>query len=143
MFLGILQASLKSRALLLAANMQEALPDDDRILCPGAFHVRDLSQPDERILLRQFAARLQGDYVLVMGTVENAQFSLGRKSAIYAPQIVVRTLLAVRLLERDHLAMLRIHAGKHLAHCAVLSGRIHTLQDEKQGGLLPGCQPRQ
>ena len=80
-------------------------------------------------------------HVLVVRAVEDADEALARRSAIDAPKEIVGKLFDAGLLERRHLAALRIEALHHVADRAVLAGRVHALQHQQQRAAAFGVKP--
>ena len=75
---------------------------------------------------------------LVVRTVEDADApALGQVSDV-APHEVVVELLRRGLLERGHLAPLRIDAGHDVLDRAVFASRVHRLEDQQQGPAVLG-----
>ena len=75
---------------------------------------------------------------LVVRTVEDADApALGQASDV-APHEVVVELLRRGLLERGHLAPLRIDAGHDVFDRAVFASRVHRLEDQQQGPAVLG-----
>ena len=78
--------------------------------------------------------------LLVVRAVEDADAPALGQAPDVAPQEVVVELLRRGLLERGHLAALRIDAGHDVLDRAVLAGRVHRLKDQQQGPAILGVE---
>ena len=79
-------------------------------------------------------------HLLVIGAVEDADAAAFRQVARGAPEKIVLQLARARMLEAEHLAALRIDPGHDVADGAVLSRRVHGLEDQQQGVTVGGVQ---
>src|SRR5664279_5629645 len=101
--------------LLESADVVEAM-------APDVFAVQF---PRQLLTLQQLPMYAHGQHFLVMRTVEDANASTRRQPRPNAPKEIVFELLRARLLERMHLATLRVDAAQNVFDQAVLTGRIH------------------
>jgi hypothetical protein len=69
-------------------------------------------------------------YLFIVRPVENADFAAFGNALLRAPEEVVIQLFAARRLESVNIASLRIHAGHDVLDHAILSGRVHGLEDD-------------
>ena len=149
--LRLVEAVHEALLLLLARHVQEELQN----FCPLAGRVvlkmRDVGQPlvpdplaDERrgqlLPLQDFRVHAHDEDFLVVRTVEDADPpALGQVSDV-APHEVMVELLRRGLLERGHLAPLRIDARHDVLDRAVFAGRVHRLEDQQQGPAVLGVE---
>src|SRR5204863_7725101 len=56
------------------------------------------------------------------------------------PEEVVVQVLGRRLLEAEYLAALRVHAGHDVLDRAILTGRVHRLEDDQDGVAVVGVE---
>ena len=77
---------------------------------------------------------------LVIGAVEDADAAALRQRDHAAPQEIVIEFERRRLLERMHLAALRVDAVEDALDRAVLAGRIHALKDQQQRPAVLGVE---
>ena len=80
------------------------------------------------------------EHLLVVGAVEDADTATLRDRLVGAPQEVVVELLRGRLLEREHLAALGIHAGHHVLDRRILARRVHGLEHEQERPVILGVE---
>ena len=80
------------------------------------------------------------EHLLVVGAVEDADAAALGQAPDVAPHEVVVEVLRRGLLEREHLAALRIHARHHVLDRAVLAGGVHRLEDEQQRPAVLGVE---
>src|ERR1700733_15105476 len=72
-------------------------------------------------------------HFLVVGTIEDADAPALGQLPGGAPEKIVLQLRRTRMLEAEHLATLWIDPGHHVLDGAILSGRIHRLEDQQHG----------
>ncbi len=78
--------------------------------------------------------------LLVVRAVEDADAPALRQALDVAPHEVVVEVLPRGLLEREHLAALRIDARHDVLDGAVLAGRVHRLKHEQQRPAVLGVE---
>jgi hypothetical protein len=83
----------------------------------------------------------QGDDLLVVRPVEDADAAAGRQRPGGAPEVVVVELLGRRFPERPDVDALRVHAGHHVLDRGVLAGGVDRLEDDEHG--VPARRPQQ
>ena len=62
--------------------------------------------------------------------LKNPDHPPGRNRPVDPPEKIMRQFQRRRLLERSHLAALRIHAGHHVPDRSVLTARVHGLKHQ-------------
>ena len=77
-------------------------------------------------------------HLLVIGAVEDADPPAFRQIARGAPQKIVLQFDGAGMLEAEDLAALRVDPGHHMPDGAVLSRRIHRLENQ-QDRIAVGC----
>ena len=90
--------------------------------------------------LQQLAVDADDEHFLVVGAVEHADASALGQPDRGAPQEIVIELLGRRRLEREDLDALRVDAGKDMLDRAVLSRRVHGLEDQQHTPLVLGVE---
>src|SRR6185295_7566515 len=120
-FFRLVEPREKPFLLLLARHMQEELEDDGPIAGQVALEVADVFEtfvpdPWRHDLRREFLCGEQlivdtyDEHLLVVGAVEDPDAPALRQRAEASPQVVVVELLLRGLLERGHVAALRVDA---------------------------------
>ena len=71
-------------------------------------------------------------YLLVVGTVEDADPAALGEATRRAPEKVMLQLFGTGLLETEDFAAFRIDAGQDVPDGAVLAGAVHALEDQQQ-----------
>jgi hypothetical protein len=72
-------------------------------------------------------------YLLVIGSVEDADPSAFRQITCGAPEKIVFQFGDAGVFEAEHLASLGVDAGHHVSDGAVFSRRIHRLKNQQDG----------
>ncbi len=84
------------------------------------------------LCVQPFGVHPQGDDLLVVGAVEDADASTLGQRVRDPPEEVVVELLARRLPERDDVHALRVHARHDVLDRRVLAGSVHRLEHQEQ-----------
>jgi hypothetical protein len=71
-------------------------------------------------------------HIFVVRAIEDADPPALRQSASGSPEKVVRQFFRARLFEAEDLAALRIDPGHDVSDRAILSGAVHTLENQQQ-----------
>ena len=77
-------------------------------------------------------------YLLVVGTIEDADAPPFRQMTGRAPKKIVFQFFGTRLFKTLNLATLRIDAGHDVPDGAILAGSVHPLKNQKQRVLVGG-----
>ena len=141
LFLRIAEPGLEPLSLLLVADVKEALHQRDVPVAEQLFKGVDLGIPFLPDVLGHEFAHANDHHVFIVGTIEDADASMGGYGSMHPPQEVVREFQTARRLEALHIEALRAHtAGKH-ADRAVLAGGVDPLQDDDDRPLRLREQP--
>ncbi len=95
----------------------------------------------ERLAGEELRVDADGDDLLVVRAVEDADLAAGGQRELAPPQPVVRQLHLARLLERGHPHALRVQAAHDVLDRAVLARGVHRLEDHEQRPAPLGVQP--
>jgi hypothetical protein len=93
------------------------------------------------LLVEQGLMHADHQDLLVVGPVEDADAAALGQVFDASPEIIMVELLGRRLLERHHLATLRVDAGHHMLDGAILARRVHGLEDEEHGPAVLRVEP--
>ena len=142
---GVVQALEKSLLLLLAGEVQEDLHDPgagagkvalegvDVLVAVLPHGLRGPVTGGVKPAVQQLGVHPDHQDLLVVGAVEDPDPpTLGERLAV-APQEVMLELLGGGLLERLHIATLRVHPRHDVLDGPVLAGGVHGLEDDQQG----------
>ena len=147
----LLEALQETALLLLARDVQEefehggALPRQIS-LKPGdvveALPPNPLGYERRRHPLppEQFRVHTDNEHLLIVRPVEDADAATLRQALLAAPQVVVIKIFQGGLLERVHLAPLRVHPRHDVADGAILAGGVHRLEQQQQGVAVLGVE---
>ena len=139
-FSGVLEPLQEPLPLLLLRDVEEELQDERAVADEVALELVDVvvSATPERFaailawkLAQQFRMDPHHEDVLVVRAVEDPDPSPFRQGLHVAPEKVVIELLARRLLEREDLTALRVHAGHHVLDGAVLACGVGGLEHDE------------
>jgi hypothetical protein len=83
--------------------------------------------------MQNFRVHAGDQHLFVIGAVEDADPSALRQLAGGTPEKVVLQFCRGRVLEAEYLAALRVDPGHHVLDGAILSGRVHRLEDQQHG----------
>ena len=86
----------------------------------------------DRFASQNFGMHADDQYLLVVGSVEDADPPAFRQIARGAPEKIVLQFRGAWMLEAEHLAALGIDPGHDVADGAVFSRRIHGLKDQQE-----------
>jgi hypothetical protein len=112
--------------------VEKELEDRDPVLAEHSLEVVDLLIPLRPDGARNEATHADGQHVLVMRAVEDADRPPWRNRVVNAPEVVVAQLELARLLEAGHDAALRVHGVEHATDGAVFPARVSALQHDQQ-----------
>ena len=143
MFRGIVQALQKTRSLFLLGDVQEELHDRravaDQVPLEGDYVPKSLLPKSvvdgtwrEFTTGKEIRIDPQGDHLLVVGAVENADAAPFGQGHPVPVQVAVLHVLVGGLAEIRDPEALWIHTGSDVLDGAVLTGRVHALEDEEQ-----------
>ena len=116
--------------------MQMPLQIDDRAITPvpDGFLVAQFFR--QSLAAKQLRMHANYQYILVIGTIEDADPPAFGKAAVCTPEEIVVQFLSAWLLETENLASLRIDARHNVPDGPILAGPIHPLKDQKQSVLM-------
>jgi len=77
-----------------------------------------------------------GEYILVVGAVEDADLPARGYGLVDSPKEIVGKILRSRYFEGSDSASLRINSCHDMAYGSVLAGPIHPLKDDQERELF-------
>ena len=126
--LGIVHALLKALPLLLLRDVQEHLHHRRALVREHSLPFADVRRATLPDLLRGELQHANGDDVLVVRPVEDADLSARRERGVHPPQVVVSELGRCRRPERRDTTTLRAENREDPPDDAVLAGCVETLE---------------
>ena len=138
MLRGIVQPLLEPASLLVPADVQEELHDDDAVLGQQLLEPVDLVVAARPHVLGHQLAHARDQHVLVVRSVEDGDVSSRRHGAVHAPQEIVVRLLRRGRLERRHAAALRIEAPHDVTNRSIFTRGVHPLEHDEQRAPVLG-----
>lgn len=146
----VVDAGEQTLALLVLRQVQEELDDAGAVAVQVPLRIDDgtVAALPQRLALKgrvrqvlgceDVGAHAHDQHLLVVGSVEDADTPALGQGTLGAPKEVVVKFLGAGVLEAEHLAALRIDAGHDVADGTVLTGRVHSLEDQQQGVAVVG-----
>ena len=128
---GAVEAAQLAVELVVAADVQEDLDDRAAVVGELALEGVDLLEAGAPHVLGNELAGADGDDVLVVGAVEDADVAQLRELLADPPQEVMVELLLRRRAEAGDVQPLRVHAAEAALDDPVLAGGVHALQDQE------------
>src|ERR1019366_8489896 len=148
----LIDARKETLSLLLVRKVQENLDDLRAVAMKMLLQIADGVIPlgpniplitqlfGQSLAAQKFRMNANYQHFLVIGTIKDADPASFGKAACGAPEKVMFEFFGTRLLEAEHLTVLRIDSRHDMPDGSIFPGAVHSLEDQEQcmpiGGVV-------